>query len=72
MNTHIRADKKNRLLLRTAMRPFDIQVIRDVLAKSRSVPVLALTEKLSREYIYKSLYRILLEHWNGVAAGVGQ
>ncbi|KAJ6632099.1 hypothetical protein B0H10DRAFT_2426955 [Mycena sp. CBHHK59/15] len=38
MNTHIRADKKNQLLLRTEMRPSDIQIIRDAGADANSLP----------------------------------
>ncbi|KAJ6588669.1 hypothetical protein B0H19DRAFT_1248290 [Mycena capillaripes] len=72
MNTHIRADKKNQLLLRTEMRPFDIQVIRDVVANLRTVPVIALNEKLARESIYKSVYPMLWEHRKAVAADVGR
>jgi hypothetical protein len=74
MNTHIRADKKNQLLVRTEMRPFDIQVIRDAVANSNTAPTMALNEKLAREYIYKSLHQMLVEHRRAVAAGalVGQ
>ncbi|KAJ7752479.1 hypothetical protein DFH07DRAFT_825496 [Mycena maculata] len=55
INTHIRADKKNQLLLRTEMRPSDIQIIHDAAANSSSVSALILNEKLAREHIYKSL-----------------
>jgi hypothetical protein len=65
MNTHIRADKKNQLLLRTEMRPSDIQVIRDAAANSESVPAIILNEKLGREHIYKSF----LERRRATAVG---
>jgi hypothetical protein len=61
MNTHIRADKNNQLLLRTKMRPSDIQVIRDVAANSDSVPAMILNDKLARETIYRGMYQELLK-----------
>ncbi|KAJ7436288.1 hypothetical protein B0H11DRAFT_2111080 [Mycena galericulata] len=70
MNSHIRADKKNQLLLRTEMRPVDIQAIRDVTTNSQSVPAVILYEKMARENIYKQMYQMLLEHRRTVAAGV--
>jgi len=69
MNTHIRADKKNQLLLRMEMRPSDIQVIRDAAANSESVPAIILNEKLAREYIYKSLQQTFLERRRATAVG---
>jgi hypothetical protein len=72
INTHIRADKKNQLLLRTEMRPSDIQVIRDVVANSDSVPARAMNEKLARENIYNSMYETLLARKRAVAAGIGR
>ncbi|KAJ7263501.1 hypothetical protein C8J57DRAFT_1333682 [Mycena rebaudengoi] len=59
MNTHIRADKKNQLLLRTEMRPSDIQVIRDVAANSDSIPATILNDKLAREKVYQGIYQEL-------------
>ncbi|KAJ7277287.1 hypothetical protein C8J57DRAFT_1126695 [Mycena rebaudengoi] len=53
MNTHIRADKKNQLLLRTEMRPSDIQVICDAATNSSNLPANILMEKMAREQIYK-------------------
>ncbi|KAJ7508900.1 hypothetical protein B0H11DRAFT_2184612 [Mycena galericulata] len=61
MNTHIRADKKNQLLLRTEMRPSDIQVICDVAANSNSVPAMILNDKLAREKIYQGMYQELVK-----------
>ncbi|KAJ6626094.1 hypothetical protein B0H10DRAFT_2000297 [Mycena sp. CBHHK59/15] len=58
MNTHIRADKKNQLLLRTEMRPTDIQIIRDAgmgSGDSDRVPVQILKEKMAREQIFRPL-----------------
>ncbi|KAJ7791263.1 hypothetical protein B0H13DRAFT_2173146 [Mycena leptocephala] len=72
INTHIRADKKNQLLLRTEMRPSDIQVIRDVVANSDNVPARAMNEKLARENIYNSMYETLLARKRAVAAGIGR
>ncbi|KAJ6586345.1 hypothetical protein DFH09DRAFT_910769 [Mycena vulgaris] len=55
INMHIRADKKNQLLLRTEMRPSDIQTIRDAAVNSDNLPARILKEKLAREQIFKSL-----------------
>ncbi|KAJ6573112.1 hypothetical protein DFH09DRAFT_1312375 [Mycena vulgaris] len=55
MNTHIRADKKNQLLLRTEMRPSDIQIIRDAAADSNTHPAGFLKAKMAREHIFKPL-----------------
>ncbi|KAJ7161895.1 hypothetical protein C8R43DRAFT_316048 [Mycena crocata] len=52
MNTHIRADKKNQLLLRTDMRPSDIQIIRDTAAGSNTHPARILKAKMAREQIF--------------------
>ncbi|KAJ7804352.1 hypothetical protein B0H14DRAFT_2884433 [Mycena olivaceomarginata] len=61
INTQIRADKKDQLLLRTEMRPLDIQIIRDAAAGSDSVPARILNAKLAREQIYKSLLEYVRE-----------
>ncbi|KAJ6605321.1 hypothetical protein DFH09DRAFT_1353800 [Mycena vulgaris] len=61
INTHIRADKNNQLLLRTEMRPSDIQIIRDAATNSNSVPAIILHAKIAREHIYKSIYQTFLE-----------
>ncbi|KAJ7161913.1 armadillo-type protein [Mycena crocata] len=52
MNTHIRGDKKNQLLLRTDMRPSDIQIIRDTAANSNTHPTRILKAKMAREQIF--------------------
>jgi hypothetical protein len=63
INTHIRADTKNQLLLRTKMRSCDsdIQAIRDVVTISGNLSAMFLSEKTGRESIYECLYRKLLE-----------
>ncbi|KAJ7459249.1 hypothetical protein FB451DRAFT_1272310 [Mycena latifolia] len=55
INMHIRADKENQLLLRTEMRPADIQAIRDAAANSNNLPARILREKMARENIYRPL-----------------
>lgn len=55
INTHIRADKKNQLLLRTEMRPSDIQIIRDVGADSDGIAARLLKAKMAREHIFRPL-----------------
>jgi hypothetical protein len=72
MNTHIRADKNNQLLLRTKMRPSDIQVIRDVAANSDSVPAMILNDKLARETIYRGIYQELLKRRKAACQEVGR
>ncbi|KAJ6592366.1 hypothetical protein B0H19DRAFT_1245245 [Mycena capillaripes] len=72
MNTHIRADKKNQLLLRTDMRLSDIQVIRDVAANSDSVPAMILNDKLAREKIYQGMYQELLKRRKAACQEVGR
>jgi hypothetical protein len=72
MNAHIRADKKNQLLLRTEMRPSDIQVIRDVAANSDSVPAMILNDKLAREKFYQGMYQELLKHRKAASQEVGR
>ncbi|KAJ7491661.1 hypothetical protein B0H11DRAFT_2007374 [Mycena galericulata] len=59
MNSHIRADKNNQLLLRAQMRSTDIQIIRDAAGNSATVPARILREKMAREDIYRSLYQHL-------------
>ncbi|KAJ7852240.1 hypothetical protein B0H13DRAFT_2398846 [Mycena leptocephala] len=61
INTHIRADKSNQLLLRTEMRPSDIQIVRDAATNSNSVPAMILHAKIAREYIYESIYQAFLQ-----------
>ncbi|KAJ7444042.1 hypothetical protein FB451DRAFT_1295019 [Mycena latifolia] len=53
MNTHIRADKKNTLHLRTDMRASDFQIIRDAGADVEGVPAKLLRAKMAREDLYK-------------------
>ncbi|KAJ7037626.1 hypothetical protein C8F04DRAFT_1232481 [Mycena alexandri] len=72
MNTHIRADKENQLLLRTEIRPSDVQVIRDVAANSNSVPAMMLNNKLAREKIYQRIYEELLKRRKAACEQVGQ
>jgi hypothetical protein len=72
MNAHIRADKKNQLLLRTEMRPSDIQVIRDVAANSDSVPAMVLNDKLAREKSYQEMYQELLKRRKAACQEVGR
>ncbi|KAJ7610132.1 hypothetical protein FB45DRAFT_1122046 [Roridomyces roridus] len=47
------ADKENQLLLRTALRPFDLQLIRDAAANRDTHPAHAIRTKIARENIYK-------------------
>jgi hypothetical protein len=72
MNTHIRADKKNQLLLRTEMRPSDIQVIRDVAANSDSIPATILNDKLAREKVYQGIYQELLKRRKAACEEAGR
>ncbi|KAJ6480469.1 hypothetical protein C8R47DRAFT_1135927 [Mycena vitilis] len=53
MNTHIRADKKDQLLLRTDMRPSDIQIMRDAANGATTIPGQILRAKMAREDIFK-------------------
>ncbi|KAJ7714031.1 hypothetical protein B0H14DRAFT_3523112 [Mycena olivaceomarginata] len=53
INTHIRSDKKDQLLLRTEMRASDIQIIRDAGAERDTYPALILRAKMRRESIFK-------------------
>ncbi|KAJ7769888.1 hypothetical protein B0H16DRAFT_235187 [Mycena metata] len=69
INQTIRADKTNKLLLRTPMRPRDIKIIRDVAAGSDSVPAILLHAKMTREYVYKATYQMFVERWKA-ATGV--
>ncbi|KAK7002185.1 hypothetical protein R3P38DRAFT_3041964 [Favolaschia claudopus] len=52
MNTHIRSDKKDQLLLRTPMRPSDIQIIRDAGTGVDTIAAQILLAKMRREKIY--------------------
>ncbi|KAJ7431583.1 hypothetical protein B0H11DRAFT_2210131 [Mycena galericulata] len=53
INTHIRADKKNRLLLRTEMLEEDAQVIRDAAAKADKRAAQLLRRRMARERIFQ-------------------
>ncbi|KAJ7608567.1 hypothetical protein FB45DRAFT_806248 [Roridomyces roridus] len=53
MNMHIRADKKNQLLLRTALRASDIQAIRGAAENRSTRSAQAIRTKMAREPIYK-------------------
>ncbi|KAJ7610131.1 hypothetical protein FB45DRAFT_875938 [Roridomyces roridus] len=52
INTHIRTDKKNQLLLRTALRPLDVQAIRDPAANRGTYSAQVIRNKMMRESIY--------------------
>ncbi|KAF7364396.1 hypothetical protein MSAN_01100300 [Mycena sanguinolenta] len=65
MNMHIRADKKNQLLLRTEMQPFDVQYIRRSATNFFGGPATTLNQKIAREAIYRSIYEMLLTHKTG-------
>jgi hypothetical protein len=52
---HIRADKKDQLLLRQEMRPSDIQIIRDTAADLKTHPARILKAKMVREDIFRPL-----------------
>ncbi|KAJ7216011.1 hypothetical protein GGX14DRAFT_442698 [Mycena pura] len=62
INSHIRADEKNQLLLRTPMRSHDIQAIRDLATNTDTVSSAILMDKLARETIYAPMYKIIIEH----------
>jgi hypothetical protein len=53
INTHIRADKKNRLLLRTEILEEDAQVIRDAAAKADKRAAQLLRRRMARERIFQ-------------------
>ncbi|KAJ7436877.1 hypothetical protein B0H11DRAFT_2108884 [Mycena galericulata] len=55
INMHIRADKKDQLLLRTTLRPSDIQAIRDASANLATHSARVLRAKMARESIYTPL-----------------
>ncbi|KAJ7759627.1 hypothetical protein B0H16DRAFT_1720413 [Mycena metata] len=55
INTHIRSDKQDQLLLRTEMRASDIQMIRDAGAESDTLPAQILRAKMAREHIFRPL-----------------
>ncbi|KAJ7090755.1 hypothetical protein B0H15DRAFT_948533 [Mycena belliarum] len=59
MNTHIRSDKKNQLLLRTDMRPSDIEIIRDAGAEASGTAARLLKAKMAREYIFRPMADLL-------------
>ncbi|KAK6977490.1 MYND-type domain-containing protein [Favolaschia claudopus] len=52
MNTHIRSDKKDQLLLRTPMRPSDIKIIHDAGAGVDTIAAQILSAKMRREKIF--------------------
>ncbi|KAJ7238278.1 hypothetical protein B0H12DRAFT_1237955 [Mycena haematopus] len=55
INTHIRSDKKDQLLLRTDMRASDMENIRDACAERDTYPARILRAKMGREAIFKPL-----------------
>ncbi|KAJ7234539.1 hypothetical protein C8J57DRAFT_1380169 [Mycena rebaudengoi] len=61
LNAYIRADKKNKILLRAQMRPADIQVIRDAATDPETVPAIMLLTKIAREPIYQPMYQVFVE-----------
>ncbi|KAF7336439.1 Set and mynd domain-containing protein 3 [Mycena sanguinolenta] len=70
INAHIRVDTRNKMLLRTEMRPPEMKYIRDAGTNTRSGPAIILHDKIAREYIYASIYQTFLERrkkFTGVA-----
>ncbi|KAF7336453.1 Zinc finger, MYND-type [Mycena sanguinolenta] len=68
INAHIRADKHNQLLLRTKMRPADIQVIRDT-ANYKDMDgglVERFHAKIARESVYRKIYQKFIERRKAV------
>ncbi|KAK6996830.1 hypothetical protein R3P38DRAFT_3626026 [Favolaschia claudopus] len=55
MNMHIRADKKDQLLLRAPMRPSDVQIIRDAGAGVDSRAANFMIDKMCRESVFTLL-----------------
>ncbi|KAK7002187.1 hypothetical protein R3P38DRAFT_3041967 [Favolaschia claudopus] len=55
MNMHIRADKKNQLLLRAHMRPSDVQIIRDAGAGVDGRAANFMIDKMCRESVFTTL-----------------
>ncbi|KAJ7641100.1 hypothetical protein FB45DRAFT_1021873 [Roridomyces roridus] len=56
INTHIRADKKNQLLLRTALRPSDLQAIRDAAANRSTRSAQVIRTKMARDSLYQPVH----------------
>ncbi|KAJ7199121.1 hypothetical protein GGX14DRAFT_662088 [Mycena pura] len=61
LNAYIRADHKNKMLLRAQMRPTDIEVIREAATDPKTVPAIMLLTKIAREPIYKPMYDVFVE-----------
>ncbi|KAJ7241786.1 hypothetical protein C8J57DRAFT_1368668 [Mycena rebaudengoi] len=61
LNAYIKADKKNKMLLRAQMRPADIQVIRKAATDPETVPAIMLLTKIAREPIYRPMYQVFVE-----------
>ncbi|KAJ7314570.1 hypothetical protein DFH08DRAFT_894941 [Mycena albidolilacea] len=61
LNAYIRADRKNKMLLRAQMRPADLQVIRDAATDPKTTPAIMLLTKISREPIYQPMYQVFVE-----------
>ncbi|KAJ7323584.1 hypothetical protein DFH08DRAFT_887440 [Mycena albidolilacea] len=61
LNAYIRADRKNKMLLRAQMRPADLQVIRDAVTDPKTAPAIMLLTKISREPIYQPMYQVFVE-----------
>ncbi|KAJ6481977.1 hypothetical protein C8R45DRAFT_1003676 [Mycena sanguinolenta] len=70
MNMHIRADKKNQLLLRAEMQPFDVQYIHRSAANFFGGPATSLNQKVAREAIYRGIYQALLKRQAGESSNL--
>jgi len=60
MNTHIRSDLRDQLLLRSTMRPSDKEVIRDAGRNKNAHAPQALRLKMAREGVYVSRRRTIV------------
>ncbi|KAJ6465915.1 hypothetical protein C8R47DRAFT_1326374 [Mycena vitilis] len=59
INTHIRADKRDRLLLRTRMVDEDVQVIRDAATDGGERAALLLRRRMARERIFHPVIQVV-------------
>ncbi|OJA16749.1 hypothetical protein AZE42_09613 [Rhizopogon vesiculosus] len=55
INLHLRADKQNRLLLRTDMTEQDREVIRTAGRREDTLPARLLKERMEQEYFYATM-----------------
>ncbi|KAF7345207.1 MYND-type domain-containing protein [Mycena sanguinolenta] len=69
INMQIRDETRNQLLLRTKMLPSDIQIIRDAATdpQTQTISALIFHTKLAREFVYKSIYPILVQRVRAVS-----